>query len=119
MSEAPCPKCHQPTSGVGAFMIAGGKTYHRECYDADVSAARIADLERQLAEARTVKPLEWDDNGIADFYRVTFANGQGPKAFLLAHGSKIIGWHDDPDEAKAAAQADYTARILSALKDTP
>lgn len=70
-----------------------------------------------LAErlAKCVKPLEWDDNGSADVYRVTFANGQGSKAFLLSRGSKIIGWHDDPNEAQAAAQADYTARILAAL----
>jgi hypothetical protein len=66
-----------------------------------------------------VKPLVWDDNGSADVYRVTFSNGQGPKAFLVSRGSKIIGWYDDPSEAKAAAQADYEAHILVALEPAP
>jgi hypothetical protein len=75
------------------------------------------DMIRALPAAQPrVKPLVWDDNGSADVYRVTFANGQGPKAFLVSRGAKIIGWHDDPDLAKAAVQADYEARILSALE---
>jgi hypothetical protein len=81
--------------------------------------AMVAAAVREALEGAAVKPLVWDDNGKADVYQVTFANGQGPKAFLVARGSKIIGWYDDPDAAKAAAQADYTARILSALKGTP
>jgi hypothetical protein len=72
-------------------------------------------LARVRAEAVKVKPLAWDDNGSADVYRVTFANGQGPKAFIVSRGSKIIGWHDDPNEAKAAAQADHNARIRAAI----
>lgn len=72
-------------------------------------------LARVRADAVKIKPLVWDDNGSADVYRVTFANGQGPKAFIVSRGSKIIGWHDDPNEAKAVAQADHEARIRAEI----
>ena len=66
--------------------------------------------------AGALRALEWDINGSADVYSVRFSNGQGPKAFMVSRGSKIIAWCDDPNEAKAAAQADYEARVMSALK---
>lgn len=71
------------------------------------------------ATGMRLKPLVWDENGSADVYRVTFANGQGAKAFILSRGSKIIGWHDDPEEAKAAAEADYRARALAMWETAP
>lgn len=66
-----------------------------------------------------LKPLVWDANGNADVYSVRFSNGQGAKAFMVSRGSKIIAWCDDPEEAKAAAQADYAARIAAMLEPDP
>lgn len=62
-----------------------------------------------------VKPLVWDDHDRVDVYEVRDSFNQGPKPLFLARGSRIIGWYDDVVSAKAAAQADYTARILDAL----
>ena len=74
-------------------------------------------------EAVRVKPLEWveeikDTWWTTDAYRIEVFDGGGfaarvarpqSRAFLtLAHGISF-------DEAKAAAQADYERRILSAL----
>jgi hypothetical protein len=102
---------------------------------ADLSAAkdaRIAELERQLAEAREVKPLEWikrsDIEGLHNakspigwWYNVRAIDG-GRFAY---EGDPVRGLLNIPkayptlEAAKAAAQADYTASVLSALKETP
>lgn len=67
----------------------------------------------------TVKPLVWKGDSI----RVT-AKGMGKyyACMRMFHGQKGAGWEDDEGDwhpsleaAKAAAQADYEARILSAL----
>jgi len=98
---------------------------------ADVSAARIADLERQLAEARAVKPLGWDDfDGVgakaSAFYQANYLiqkwKSEGRFEVSMSYPGYQTGydgprWHDTLEAAKAAAQADYAARILSALKD--
>ena len=81
----------------------------------NVKDARIAELERQLAEAREVKPLEWrpwllgssQAKSIFGTYHTWPGYWRAPEAI----GGTAA---DDPE---AAAEADYTARVLSALKE--
>ena len=99
---------------------------------ADLAAAkdaRIADLERQLAEAREVKPLEWDGIGgdyaaraSTGFAGVTYRADKTWDIFCLVFSVPgmelgVLGKFSTLESAKAAAQADYAARILSALKE--
>lgn len=87
--------------------------------------AQIADLQRQLAEAREVKPLEWFEveksrhggKYTADGYTVRYIEGLWLLDF--AGQSRSVWRFPTLEAAKSAAQADYTARILSALKGTP
>jgi hypothetical protein len=83
----------------------------------DTAAADIIEAQsKALAEARVVKPLEWEDG----------PNGSWAQSIV---GPYHIEWRnawvwniyscDTKDEAKAAAQADYATRILSALTPTP
>ena len=76
----------------------------------------------QPAQVR-VKPLVWKGDSI----RVT-ANGMGKyySCMRMFHGQKGSGWecdegdwHPTIEAAKAAAQADYEARILAALEPQP
>lgn len=74
-----------------------------------------------------VKPLEWeyherpmmtyvvrDERGVC--YHINQAFGSDSYYFAtVRHDGKILYDGDDLPEAKAAAQADYEARILSAL----
>lgn len=107
---------------------------------ADLTAAkdaRIAELERQLADARGVKLLEWQaieqDRGDGSFDMTgdwtaetpfsgySIVNGWGTDSYIfdVYYGeAEFVSSHDDPGTAKSAAQADYTARIISALKET-
>ena len=67
-----------------------------------------------------IKPLAWDQYDRADIYHVKPTYGGGPKAFMLSRASRIFSvFFDTVDEAKAAAEADYTSRIRSALVATP
>ena len=78
----------------------------------------------QIAPAATVRTLEWDDRGetirdrfkapsiLGDYYVAREKSGLFSWRTYLLHGSIIVG---NADEAKAAAQADYEARIRSAL----
>ena len=63
-----------------------------------------------------VKPLVWDEHNRADVYMIQSTYGQGPKPFMLARGSRFIGWHDTVEEAKDAAQTDHEARVLAAIE---
>ena len=84
--------------------------------------AENADLRRKLAEAREVKPLEWVP-GIGDELIARSAYGKYAicKPWFTGRGMFWLrgifnGNYDSLEAAKAAAQADYEARILSALK---
>jgi hypothetical protein len=91
-------------------------------------AGELRTVKRQLAEAREVKPLEW--NGIGGDYAaraptgfagVTYRAEKTWDIFCLVFSVPgmelgILGKFPTLEAAKAAAQADFTARILSALK---
>lgn len=63
-----------------------------------------------------VKPLEWDGDEEAGY----FAMGSGAEYLVEPSNNGSWYYEDEPcknsEAAKAAAQADYTARILSALE---
>lgn len=82
----------------------------------------------------TVKPLDWGDrktNTAGDWtwgaktsigwYIASTASGERCKGshFWFIVGETISAWANSEAEAKAAAQADYTQRILSALSGIP
>jgi len=91
--------------------------------EAVVSALTVARHERDaaMAGAVKVKPLMWHEGDEPDEWK------SGPYdvwcelgMFQLYHWSIIVGEpHRTADNAKAAAQADYNARILSALTPDP
>lgn len=96
----------------------GHVVYDRQAFEEFRSASdRIA--AREKASAVVVKPLEWDAHGRADVYSVVKDNLRSPPDFFMARGDKIIDHYSDETEAKAAAQADYEARIESALVEVP
>jgi hypothetical protein len=83
---------------------------------AAISILRTEVRHAQPAEAGvTVKALEWDERNHADVYGVKDCYGQGPKRYFLYRASTIIGWYDDIEPAKAAAQTDHEARVRSAI----
>ncbi|WP_144223182.1 hypothetical protein [Mesorhizobium amorphae] len=76
----------------------------------------------------TVKALEWEQRWNAngpvfyaktsiDWYIVATASGEGCQGtwYWFVAGDTIKGWANSESEAKAAAQADYERRVLSAL----
>lgn len=95
-----------------------------------VPLSLIAELESALraasvkaGEGVAVRPLEWrqraSDMYDADVYLISDTFGQGPRKYVIARGSTILGYFHSADDAKAAAQADYEARIRSALVVEP
>lgn len=103
---------------------------------AAAKAARIAELERQLALvwARSVKPLVWSEpseagggirfNGVRaesvlGEYTIAWECGKENAEYVVYHCGLRVAAEPTIDAAKAAAQADYEAHIISALKDTP
>ena len=85
---------------------------------------------QRLADAGIeVKPLEWVWNGASFFassivreYRIAKTANKTNDRYMVTYlapsrKSHTIGWIDGEGAAKAAAQADYTARILSALQE--
>ncbi|MAM60819.1 hypothetical protein [Maritimibacter sp. UBA3975] len=76
-----------------------------------------AEIER-LRAAPKVKPLEWDGRGTTGVmlqYRIHIGYGLMNGVFALTLSGSTIGEFDSEEAAKAAAQADYERRILSAL----
>lgn len=67
-----------------------------------------------------VRELNWrqlaSDMYEADVYSISDTFGQGPRKYVLARATTILGYFTEIDAAKAAAQADYEQRILSALE---
>jgi hypothetical protein len=64
-----------------------------------------------------VKPLEFDQSGRAGVYSIRETFGQGPKALMLAYGSRIIGHYDDAVEANLAAQEHHETYIKSQIEE--
>lgn len=94
----------------------------------DEAADRIAALEAQVAAAKagqvTVKPLVWHEFGKeclraeSPFGLYDVMWGFGVELAYLTHCGKM--WkHPTLEAAKAAAQADYEARILAAITLSP
>lgn len=84
---------------------------------------------KALKEAAPVKPLEWRDHGPDSFpepawsaqtpfgfYNIEEVSASDCPAYVVRlHAHHFIGDEESLDAAKAAAQADYEQRILSAL----
>lgn len=93
--------------------------------DINTLLARAAHAEAALRERVTVKPLEWHDDpftGSLDaktpfgsYYEISHCRD----GYVLYHCYDRIGVFSTLDDAKAAAQADYEARILSAITTEP
>lgn len=96
--------------------------------DGAASAARIAELEAEVERLRAgpkVKPLLWGSEPPYAVARVaklglTYSteavwDDAGVFQCVELSGGKAFGHFQTVDEAKAAAQADYEARVLSAL----
>lgn len=83
-------------------------------------AARIADLERQLAEAREVKTMEWTRNSAGDLASGPYVIEQVLYTFYVRWGeTHIYPGHETLEAAMAHANQHRKADILSALKGTP
>lgn len=78
----------------------------------------MTDLTHALGSIEPVKPLEWEehcaDTVIGSYW---YFVGTSVRLYRKVAGEGDVGRevHSSEDEAKAAAQADYSARILSAL----
>lgn len=112
-------------AGPGGFNSRSGGTLET------AKAACQADYESRILSVlspASVKPLEWKANGSTSIwtgelmfgvYYVIYDEGDGFRVFggqvLSAGGDTPIAFCRDQDEAKAACQADYERRILSAL----
>jgi hypothetical protein len=143
----PCPFCGKPPQWETAkwgqtFSVAcrnhecfGPSTpYYGNKPDAIAAWNRrvvLDELDASKARIAEVKPLEWgapytDPSGylsvrsnhtlvgVYDVYSL-----KTDSKFRLEQGGKSFGSFDTIDAAKAAAQADYNARILSALAPPP
>jgi hypothetical protein len=95
-------------------------------------AEELMTVKRQLAEAREVKPLEWKEYPDQGFWRADTVIGEYSVGFddgwwAQLEGVEFWNWetpedprcYSGPNAGMLACQADFTARILSALKDTP
>lgn len=86
----------------------------------EIIADTIADALRREREPVKIKPLVWETDGsdalVADVYRIGINYGLTSHQFWLLYRDYAIATANDHDALKAAAQADYEARILSALE---
>lgn len=140
-SLKPCPFCGGELA-CGRLRMAACRT--DSCYmrnfvidmDDPGSVARWnsrADLAPTPLSAVKVKPLVWEDfDGrgakASAFYNANYLinlwNGRGQFEVSFSYPGHQTGydgerWHDTLEAAKAAAQADYAARIMAALEPTP
>ena len=113
----PCPFCG------GTDFYARGIDGMPYCGNCGAQSGRLDWNTRAALPAPAVKPLVWQNfdawtfwaESLCGTYYVTERNGTWI-AELKSQGSvRIIYEIDDFDTAKAAAQADYEARIRSAL----
>ncbi len=90
-------------------------------------------LDAMISRAREVKPLVWEDFGgfgakASGFYQANYLiqkwSGESRYEVAMSYPGYQTGydgprWHPTLDAAKAAAQADYEARIRAALIPRP
>jgi hypothetical protein len=95
-----------------------------------VTADHTAALDAMISRAREVKPLVWEDFGgfgakASGFYQANYLiqkwSGEGRYEVAMSYPGYQTGydgprWHPTLEAAKAAAQADYTARIHAVLR---
>lgn len=121
---------------MAAETIAEGDYHERHVVAATIRAIAPADVlekvgqEDVLPTAVAVNPLEWVGVS-AEFWRAVDLSGGHYEVLAGTHSGgyvlhtvngctrKVGGCHANDRAAKAAAQADYEARILSAVTDTP
>lgn len=87
-----------------------------------LGAAATEIIAEALMGARpVVKPLEWrDGDAKTGFGSAYTTHQQGDGLFVaIGCGSFVGGTHPTRDAAKASAQSDYEARILSAISSAP
>lgn len=105
------------------------RLWRNEYIRAETAEAEVARLTAELAAARgRVKPLEWREVNDGNRRKGEVFGTRSPVSFapITAH-KKHDGWWLSADcktyptleAAKAAAQADYAARILAALEPDP
>ena len=123
----PCPFCGDPMKYQAEQVV--HENWRQPCPNA------LWCFEVAAWNTRTppqVKPLVWEradltcwgetaQNGMGGSYRMTWEFGEGPNGedtFFTVRFDGVglySGWSFDADLAMAAAQADYTRRILEAL----
>lgn len=98
----------------------GGRLWYTEAELPEDEAVSNWNRRALTAQKPVVKPLEWDDY-VADtpFGAYTVGPGAEDKFHFTFHtypyGSESDESWETDDEAKAAAQADYERRVLSAI----
>lgn len=96
---------------------------------------RLEELKMLAEKAIAVKPLEWDEitspredgppEPTGDWEAASIVGAYHVYIFddhyevTRVDGEYVESWCSDADEAKAAAQADYSKRILSAIDQSP
>lgn len=112
MSDAPDNEAPSTSWAVWAWQAFRDGRLVQAPTESAAKDARIADLTRQLAEARAVKPLE--------FRQLVTLNGMEAVSVVGVYRLDDPYWMGPDGEWRKggirAAQADYEARILSALK---
>jgi hypothetical protein len=105
---------------------AGTATTDRLAWNRAMYRAMIAASPQPEAYGVRVKPLEWREeakhwlraSSVLGAYSITEYSGMRSEGFKLEYGGGLTSYFNNLDEAKAAAQADYSARILAALSHT-
>lgn len=109
----------------GRLILGNGDPYGE--WDLAIKAARAA-LTAAEEVKPSVKPLEWLKHPKANLWRAECIIGIYQVHAVIPHsewqfdafdGIKTTGESENPSEAKAAAQDDYEARIISALTTRP
>ena len=107
----------------GDWIIKGVKGEFYPCKPDIFAATYEPAALRREREPVKVKPLVWETDGsdalVADVYRIGINYGLTSHQFWLLYRDYAIATANDHDALKAAAQADYEARILAALIPVP
>lgn len=137
-----CVECLDCEARVGPYRVINNVQAANETAIDAWNRRDDAEVQRLVAEARAervvVKPLEWLQRSHSggghrvaspDPYQLWADNGGSgapddpfvkyENYAVFDPNMKMIGEFVDTEEAKAAAQADYERRILSALSDAP
>ena len=112
-----------------ALKIANSAKTTDQKVSAIIALSAVAPTHAHNAGAVKVKPLVWEKNSrIEGWWQVEgwpcVVRSEGGIGYLVDYDSETLagnpgGPHDTLEAAKAAAQADYTARIMAAIETTP